>query len=133
MGALVNDNRAARCVHGLDSRFCAICNTRSAVSRPRGAIADTSLEEILRFLNDEQTRATYGAVAEVLGVAPISVGARLGERSPEASWIVNAADGLPTGYAQHDMHPALFDRNDVISAGMQLAMRLAVWKATRRT
>jgi hypothetical protein len=121
-----------RCMHGLDVRFCAICNTRSAGSRPRAAIADTTLDEILRFLNDEQVRATYGAVAEVLGVAPISMGTRLGERSPEASWIVNAADGLPTGYAQHDMHPALFDRNDIISAGMQLAMRMTAWKAKKK-
>jgi len=71
---------AERCVHGLDRRFCALCNKREL---PGGKDAAT-LDEILAFLNDEQVRATYGAVAEVLGVIPRSMGARLGTKRPLA-------------------------------------------------
>ena len=123
---------AERCIHGMDRRFCAVCNNVGAGRRPRGAIADTSIDEIVQFLNDEQVRATYGAVAEVLGVVPRSMRVLLGERRPEASWIVNATDGLPTGYRPDEMHHALFSRGDVISSGAQLALRLSVWKTRSR-
>jgi hypothetical protein len=120
-----------RCVHGIDRRFCAICN-RTTKTRPVRAIADTTLEEILRFLNDQQVRATYGAVAEILNVPPRSVGAQLGERRPEASWVVNAENALPTGYRQDEMHPSLVSRSEVISSGTALAMRMAAWKSGSR-
>ena len=117
-----------RCVHGMDQRFCAICNRKSP-ARPRGAIADTTIEEILRFLDDEQVRATYGAVAELLNVVPRSLGARLGERRPEASWIVSADNGLPAGYTQNDMHPSLMRRSEIITSGRLLALRMTTWKS----
>lgn len=69
-------------------------------------MSDPRLDEILRFLNEQQIRATYGAVAAVLGVIPQSFGARLGPRHIAASWIVNAQSGLPTGYQPREMHPA---------------------------
>ena len=47
-------------------------------------------KEILEFLNRHRVRATYGAVADLLGVLPRGVGAMLGEKRPEASWVVNA-------------------------------------------
>ena len=98
----------SRCVHGMDTRFCSICN-RSQGPRPsRGSVGTASLSEILQFLNDQQIRATYGAVADVLGVIPRSLGALLGPHTPEASWIVNAATGLPTDYSQNETHPSLF-------------------------
>jgi hypothetical protein len=118
-----------RCVHGLDSRFCSICNKAIPASRPRGAIVDTNLAEILRFLNDQQTRATYRAVGDLLGVSPQSIGAALGARTIEASWIVNTSTGLPTGYADHEMHAALFKNEDIISSSVQLALRLTSWRA----
>jgi hypothetical protein len=114
----------------MDQRFCAICN-RGRSARPRSAIADTTIEEILRFLDDERVRATYSAVAEVLNVVPRSLGARLGERRPQASWIVNADNGLPTGYTQNEMHPALVQRSEIITSGRVLALRMTAWKARR--
>jgi hypothetical protein len=51
---------------------------------------DPRLADIIRFLHQERVRATYGAVAGVLGVVPQSMGARLGPHTIEASWIVNA-------------------------------------------
>jgi len=120
------------CVHGMDSRFCAICNRTTGLRASRGSVGAASLPEILQFLNDQQVRATYGAVADVLGVIPLSMGALLGPRSPEASWIVSAETGLPTGYAQGEMHTELLRKNDVITSGIALTLRLAAWKAAQR-
>jgi hypothetical protein len=127
---------ARQCVHGLDARFCSLCNKpqrgqlRSAV--PSAAIGVVTLPEILEFLNHQQIRATYGAVAEVLGVIPRSMGAWLGPHRVEASWVVSAADGLPTDYAEADMHPALLSKNAIISKGSDLILRMTAWKAARR-
>jgi hypothetical protein len=120
---------AQRCVHGLDARFCSICNKR-AIPSGKGV---ATLEEILAFLNHEQVRATYGAVAEVLGVIPRSMGALLGIKRPEASWIVAAVDGLPTDYSQGETHPELFRRNEIIRSGHQLALGVSAWRSMRRT
>lgn len=136
-----------RCVHGLDSRFCAICNRiRPAVKPPAKARATTtrgtsrtkaapapapsftpgvSLGEILGFLNEAKTRATYGAVAALLGVPAVSLGAALGARRPEASWVVNAETGLPTDYEQSEWHPDLLVSSTIISSGTELGLRLA--------
>ena len=66
------------------------------------------LKAILDYLNDHKVRASYGAVAEALGIhhardlAPL-----LGERRPEVSWIVNKGTGMPTGYSEEQVHPDL--------------------------
>ena len=96
-----------RCIHGMDSRFCSICNKASPSGRPASAASDTSLADILQFLNQSRTRATYGAVASVLGVPARSLGTLLGARRPEASWVVNAETGLPTDDEQADWHSDL--------------------------
>ena len=113
------------CIHGLDARFCAACN-RQDKSKSRSAAASTSLEEILTFLNDEQVRATYGAVAELLGVNPRSMGILLGPRRPEASWIVGAENGLPADYDQAEWHPALLSRGEIITSGRALLLRMTI-------
>jgi len=113
------------CIHGLDARFCATCN-RPDQSKSRSAVGNTSLEEILKFLNDEQVRATYGAVAEVLGVIARSMGSLVGPRRPEASWIVSAENGLPTDYDQSEWHPALLSRGEIITSGRTLLLRMTV-------
>ncbi len=122
-----------RCVHGIDSRFCAVCNRASKASRAAAAIGSVTLPEILEFLNAEQVRATYGAVGELLGVIPRAMGARLGPHTEERSWIVNADTGLPTDYSQSEMHPSLRRRNEIIDSGTGLLMRMTAWKAKRET
>ena len=72
-----------------------------------------TLAEIVRFLNRAEVRATYGAVAGLLRVVPRSMGARLGDKEPQKSWIVNAKTGLPTGYTAAEMHRML-KRNPTI-------------------
>jgi hypothetical protein len=126
-----------RCVHGLDSRFCSICNkpqTGGGGSRRRSSpvFADANLDEIIRFLNDQRIRATYGAVAGVLGVVPRSLSAHLGARRPEVSWIVNAETGLPTDYNRQEIHPDLFSKAEIIRAGSELILRMAAWKSAKR-
>ena len=128
--------RMTQCVHGMDTRFCSLCNRPAREGRrgaPRGAVGDATLSEILQFLNHQQVRATYGAVAEILGVIHVSMGALLGPHSAEASWIVSAATGLPTDYRQDEMHPALLRRSDIIQSGIELAFLLATWKASRKS
>jgi hypothetical protein len=89
------------------------------------------LTEILQFLNDEQIRATDGAVAGVLGVPARSIGAALGTRRAEASWVVNADTDLPTDYDPAECHPALLARPDIIRTANELTLRLSIWKARR--
>lgn len=113
------------CIHGLDARFCATCN-RTDKSKSRSAGGNTSLAEILAFLNEEEVRATYGAVAEVLGVMPRAMGTLLGPRRPEASWIVSAENGLPADYDQAEWHPALLSRGEIITSGRTLLLRMTV-------
>jgi hypothetical protein len=96
-------------------------------------MSDPRLDEILRFLNEEQIRATYGAVAAVLGVIPQSIGARLGSRRAAASWIVNSQSGLPTGYQAGEIHPALFSKNSIIKSGDELQRRMATWRKRPRS
>jgi hypothetical protein len=126
----------ARCVRGLDARFCSIRNKGrhegGSHVRRRGSVGDASLSEIIQFLNDQQVRATYGAVAEVLGVIPRSMAARLTRlfsRHVVASWVVSAATGLPTGYRKDEMHPARLRRAEIITSGIELMKRLTAWKA----
>jgi hypothetical protein len=128
-----------RCVHGLDARFCALCNKterrHGGGSRRRtfASLSDANLDEIIRFLNDERVRVTYGAVAAMLGVPPRGLGSRLGSHRIEVSWIVNAETGLPTDYNRHEIHPDLFSKAEIIRTGSELVLRIAAWRSTRRS
>jgi hypothetical protein len=65
-----------------------------------------SLEVIVDVLNRKNIRATYGAVAGVLGGNPQVV--MKGQAvSQQNSWVVNARTGQPTGYRPSQMHPNL--------------------------
>lgn len=121
----------------MDRRFCAICNRAGAGAGGGGLRAAmrgeaATLDDLLRFLNGAKVRATYGAVAAVLGVPAPSLGALLGARRPEASWVVNADTMLPTGYDQSDWHPDLLADATVIRTGNELTLRLALWRSRGR-
>lgn len=73
--------------------------------------------KILKCLNQHRIRATYGAVAEVLGVIPIAVGKSLGDKRPVASWVVSSATGKPSGYAPQDCHPDLYANERILTSG----------------
>lgn len=75
------------------------------------------VNEILRSLNAERIRATYGAVGDLIGIPAISVSQYLGERRPKASWVVNDDTGQPTGYTSDEMHPDLRRTANIIRSG----------------
>ena len=87
---------------------------------------DERISKVLRFLNEAKIRATYGAVVEALGDVPgRTVGAMLGDRRREASWVVNSDTGEPTGYERSQCHPDLYRDSYVIRTGMELLRRMA--------
>jgi hypothetical protein len=112
------------CVHGIDERFCAACHRTASLGG--GTSGRTTLDDVLTFLNEEQIRATYRAVGEVIGVSPKALGTCLGPHRPEASWVVNGENGLPTDYNETEWHPALLSRGEIISTGRALMLRLAI-------
>ena len=77
-------------------------------------MADDPLTPLLFRLQSLRQRATYGAVAGVVGGHPRSL-MRGRPRDPLHSWVVNAQNGRPTRYRDDEMHPNLFDRDDVVS------------------
>ena len=66
-----------------------------------------NLDSIVTRLNDRKQRATYGAVAGLLGVMPR--GLMTGRpRSPKYSWVVaktGTRRGWPTDYTNEQIHP----------------------------
>ena len=81
-----------------------------------------SIEEVLAYLNEVCVRCTYGAVAEATGIcSALSVGKHLGEKRKEASWVVNAKTGEPTGYTDAQKHPCLNRSRHIIRSGPELS------------
>ncbi len=68
-----------------------------------------AVQNIIDCLNARKVKATYGAVAGILGCIPQDVGRCLGERRREASWIVNKETGKPTGYDCSQIHKDVCD------------------------
>jgi hypothetical protein len=94
-----------KCVHGIDSRFCAVCNKLSAFGSPRAAIGAVTLADIERFLENEDARATRRAVGDALGIGSPAL------RAAGSSRIVDASD------------------DDAIASGTALLMRMTAWKS----
>lgn len=63
-----------------------------------------TLDEIVDQLDQHAQRATYGAVARLLGHSPRSL-LKGRERGRRFSWIVNRETGLPTGYKPEQIDP----------------------------
>ena len=82
-----------------------------------------TLDAVLACLNALPARTTYSAVAELLGVNPQAVLHRLGPCRPEASWVVNAESGLPTGYQVRQLDPRL-PGSPIIRTADELRRRL---------
>jgi len=76
---------------------------------------DTIVELLDRF----HQRATYGALAGVLGKAPRSVMQGL-PRNRRPSWVVNQDSGEPSEYHKLQQHPALKERDSVLMSPAEL-------------
>jgi hypothetical protein len=72
--------------------------------------AGLSLDGIVHQLDARKQRATYGAVAELVGVLPRGLMAGR-PKTPKYSWVVAATigtdsrRGFPTGYSVNQIHP----------------------------
>jgi hypothetical protein len=92
------------------------------------SMIDPDLARFVEFLNRAHIRATYDAVAQAAGVPTRSVGRLLGDKCPEASWVVNGATGEPTGYDKINTHPALHENAEIIRTGTELIRRVRAGK-----
>ena len=82
------------------------------------------LDGILTALDQHHQRATYSAVAALLGQTP-----RLlmhgKPRAQSNSWIVSKTTGRPTGYTDADVHPQLAANETILKTREELAAWLA--------
>ena len=83
-----------------------------------------TLDEIVHQLDQHAQRATYRAVAQLLGHSPRSL-LRGRERARRFSWIVNRETGRPTGYAEEQIDPRLSSSGAVITDPSDLERWLA--------
>ena len=112
--------------------FCLIAGERSWPRRRNRCLAagiepswqPVTVETVLAYLNRERIRATYAAVAAVVGICPAAMGRALGDRRPAASWVVNAVLGMPTGYKSHQIHPELLRTPEIIRSPLELSERM---------
>ena len=88
------------------------------------------LDQILDALNQHHQRATYGAVAGLLGAVPRAVMSGR-KRDWRHSWVVNEQTGKPTEYSELRMHPSLTQNVHIISSTEELERWLR--SATERT
>ena len=79
-----------------------------------------SVDSIVSLLNQYHQRATYGAVAGLVGSAPRSVmqGRKRGWLN---SWVFNQDTGLPSEYAEPLVHPQIAERDEILSTADELA------------
>jgi hypothetical protein len=82
-----------------------------------------SLDQIVDLLDEHGQRATYGAVATVLGQTPRSL-LRGKDRGRRYSWIVNRGTGLPTGYPDDQIDPRVPASGPVIASDAELRVWL---------
>ncbi len=71
------------------------------------------LELILDNLDQHEQRATYGAVAGVVGVLARSVMSGK-PKNPRNSWVVSVRTKLPTGYSNAERHTKLAEHAQVL-------------------
>ncbi len=84
-------------------------------SSTRDYCMDTpTMDQILDELDSARQRATYGAVAAVVGVSPRALMSGR-ERNQRHSWVVNLKTGLPTEYTDELMHPELTSNSVVLT------------------
>ena len=79
-----------------------------------------TLDQIIDALDRAHQRATYGAVASLLGEAPRTL-MKGHERDQRHSWIVNLKTGEPTGYSPDLLHPDLREHDEVLETKESLA------------
>jgi hypothetical protein len=87
-------------------------------------MAENNMDQILDRLNHAHQRATYGAVAAVVGSAPRTLMSGR-ERDLRHSWVVSRKNGQPTGYEVDQVHPELMRSERVLETREELERWLA--------
>lgn len=82
------------------------------------------MDEILDTLDQARQRATYGAVAAIVGSSPRTLMSGR-DRDRRHSWVVSRKSGQPTGYEPDQMHPELMRSERVIETREELERWLA--------
>ncbi len=78
-----------------------------------------SLKAILKLLSKYHQRATYGAMADLLGRTARTVVAG-SPRDYLHCWVVNKDTGLPTAYPEGMIHPAIEERAEILGSSDEL-------------
>ena len=78
-----------------------------------------TLDQILDALDANHQRATYGAVAAVLGKSPRTL-MQGRDRDTRHSWVVRRHTGAPTGYDPRLLHPELRERSEILQTKEEL-------------
>ncbi|MBK8002563.1 MAG: hypothetical protein IPK12_01180 [Gemmatimonadetes bacterium] len=91
-----------------------------------------SLKAILQLLARHHQRATYGAVADLVGRTPRTV-LQGCPRDFLHCWVVNQDTGEPTSYPQGMVHPALEEHAGILGTADELAAWLAAHGLGDRT
>jgi len=90
----------------------------------RTATKEELMEKVLFTLNKNEKRASYEAVASVIGGIARGVSKYLKDHRPEASWVVSKSPPhLPTEYSEDKYHPKL-KNSEVILSGEELKQLL---------
>ncbi len=87
-------------------------------------MSDMQMDQILSALDAASQRATYSAVAAMLGKTPRTL-MKGRARDQRHSWVVNRKNGLPTGYEPAQLHPALRAHDHVIDSRDELTQFLS--------
>jgi hypothetical protein len=91
-------------------------------------MTELHLDGVLAALNRHHQRATYSAVAALVGESPrMLMHGR--PREQASSWIVSKATGVPSGYSDAEVHPEL-KANETI---LRTREELAAWLEARQT
>jgi hypothetical protein len=89
-------------------------------------MSNERLDQVLDALHGKRQRATYGAVAAVLGSAPRTLMSGR-DRDQRHSWVVSRKSGEPTGYEPDQVHPELKSSERVIESREELEKWLATF------
>jgi hypothetical protein len=108
------DSNIAAALIGAVATVTAAVITIIYTSRRDRSPPSNELDEILERLERYRQRATFGAVAGLLGLNPLTLFNGY-PRTPRTSWVVSKTTGKPTGQGGSAVHPDLLKNPYVIS------------------
>ena len=78
-----------------------------------------NMDNVIDALDRGRQRATYGAVAALLGTSPRTL-MKGRQRDARHSWVVSHKNGAPTGYTPEITHPELLTNSRIIGTRDEL-------------